>query len=162
MRGAWLVVLAVLALAGCSAEVTGAPAKDDSPTVGPADLVVPIEMRPVLDSGGTVLKDPGTGESLSLDEPMMTVEHLDGAEIKYDDQNGNNWLLLIHLNDTDTRTFGDWTTEHTGERLAIVIDGEVIVAPTIQSAITQGDIQLVGDFTKDEVQDLLDKITGRG
>jgi preprotein translocase subunit SecD len=158
VRAALLVL--VLVLAGCGAEVTGTPTKDDSPTVKAVALAVPIEMRPVVESGGTAVKDPQTGESLSVDEPMMTIEHLDGAEIGQD-QSGS-WMLTIHLNDKDSATFEDWTREHTGERLAVLIGDDVVVAPTIQAAISGGDIQINGDFTKEDVEALLDKITGRG
>ena len=160
MRAAWLVLLAVLVIGGCSAEVNGAPAKDDSPTVGNVALAVPIEMRPVVESGGTIVKDPQTGETLHVDDPMMTIEHLDGAEIGQDQSGG--WMLTIHLNDKNAATFADWTAGHTGERLAVLIDDEVVLAPTIQSAIDGGDIQISGKFTKKDVEELLDKITGRG
>ena len=162
MRAAWLVLLAVLALGGCSAEVTGAPAKDDSPTVSAVALAVPIEMRPVIDSGGTTVKDPHTGETLHVDDPMMTVERLDGAEIGIDKSGSGGWLLTIHLNDKDSKTFEDWTRDHTGERLAVLIDDEVIIAPTIEQAIAGGDIQISGNFTRKDVEALLNKITGRG
>jgi preprotein translocase subunit SecD len=162
VRAAWLVLLAVLALAGCSAEVTGAPAKDASPSVGNVALVVPIEMRPViLRSGGTTLKDPETGEWMHVDEPILTIEQLDGAEIAADQTTGD-WMLTIHLNDKDSTTFEHWTADHTGQQLAVVIDDKVIVAPTIQEAIAGGDIQITGDFTRKDVEVLLDRITGRG
>lgn len=32
--------------------------------------------------------------------------------------------------------FGAWTAAHVGEQLAVVVDGEVVTAPTIQTAIT--------------------------
>jgi preprotein translocase subunit SecD len=156
--------------------VTGAPAKDDAPVVGPVDLVVPIEMRPVLDArpqpptepSGTVaptepsgaqLPDP-SGEVLSLAGPIMTIDHLDRAEVMHDKASGT-WALSLDLTDADAATFASWTSEHVDERLAIVIDGKVIVAPTIQSAITGGVVQIIGNYTRDDVTDLLDKITGR-
>jgi preprotein translocase subunit SecD len=154
---AWLLALS-LVLAGCGTEVGGTPEKDTSPTVGAVSLVVPVELRPVADEGTTVLKDPTTGESLALADPIMTIEQLDGAEISSD--NGT-WALVLHLNTKDTRTFADWTSAHTGERLAIVIDGDVVVAPTIQAAITGGDVQVSGNYTRDDVEKLLDEITGR-
>jgi preprotein translocase subunit SecD len=155
VRAVWLVL--VLVLAGCSTEVTGRPAKDDSPVVGPVSLVVPIEVRPVTADGTVTLPDK-TGEQLKLAEPIMTIERLERAEIKYSD---NTWVLLIQLTDDDTATFADWTTNHTGEQLALVVDGEVIIAPEIQEAITGGDVQIAGTYTQDEISDLLDKITGR-
>lgn len=165
MRTAWLMV-AVLALAGCTAETTGAPAKDDSPAVGAVSLVVPIEMRPVVEQGtstsaapaGDELPDPD-GALLTLAAPMMVVEELDGAEVTTDET--ARWVLNLDLTDSDAKTFGDWTADHVNERLAMVIDGEIIIAPTIQGAITGGDVQISGDYTQTEIRDLLDKITGR-
>jgi len=156
LRALWLVL--VLVVAGCSADVAGAPAKDDSPKVGAVSLVVPIELRPVTEDGATVLKDPTTGESLKLADPMMTIEELDGAEIS---NATGAWALTLDLNSADTKTFADWTSEHTNERLAIVIDDEVVIAPTIQQAITAGEVQITGDYTRDDVEELLDKVTGR-
>jgi preprotein translocase subunit SecD len=163
VRAAWLVLVAVLAVAGCGDEVTGTPAKDDSPRVGPVDLVVPIEMYPVVEDGSagtTRLPDP-EGAQLTLAEPIMTVERLDSAEMKLDPNTGG-WILNIDMTDQDAKTFGDWTTAHTGERLAMVIDDEVVVAPEIQGAITGGEVQISGNFTRDEIEKLLDKLTGRG
>jgi preprotein translocase subunit SecD len=174
VRAVWLMVVAVLALAGCTSETTGAPAKDDSPSVGAVSLVVPIEMRPVVEQetgpggpptstsaapDGDELPGPD-GELLTLGEPMMVVEELDGAEIKADETTAQ-WMLILDLNEEDARTFGDWTANHTGERLAMVIDGEVVIAPEIQSAITGGQIQITGQYTQSQIRDLLDKITGR-
>ncbi|TDV42623.1 SecDF P1 head subdomain-containing protein [Actinophytocola oryzae] len=161
MRAAWLLVV-FLALVGCGAEVSGTPAKDDSPSVGPVDLAVPIELHPVVEDGGTgtkVLADP-TGERLTLADPIMTIERLDRAEIA-NDQNTGGWTLNLDLNDADAKAFGDWTTDHTGERLAMVVDDEVVVAPTIQSAITGGEIQISGDYSRDDIEALMDKVTGR-
>jgi preprotein translocase subunit SecD len=152
-----VLLVLVLALAGCTAEVTGTPGTGSS-APSSVDVAVPIEMRPVTEDGATVRKDPATGESLALADPIMTIQELDGAEVT----NANGmWALNLDLTTRDTRTFADWTTDHTGERLAIVIDDEVVVAPTIQGAITGGDVQISGNYTRQDVEELLDKITGR-
>ncbi|HEX6357764.1 SecDF P1 head subdomain-containing protein [Actinophytocola sp.] len=170
MRAVLLVL--VLVLTACSSEVTGAPAKDDSPVVGPVTLVVPIELHPVLEKqepsgtappptaspSPTELPDP-SGEALTLAEPIMTIERLDRAEVMLDQS--QQWVLSLDLTDEDTATFAEWTADHVGERLAMVVDGEIIIAPEIQSAITGGAVQIAGNYTQDEIRDLLDKITGR-
>ena len=170
MRSVWLMLVAVLALAGCSSETAGAPAKDDSPAVGAVNLVVPIELRPVVEQGtstgpstsavpdGDELPDP-SGELLTLAEPMMVVEELAGAEVKTNET--AQWVLNLDLTDEDAKTFGDWTADHVNERLAMVIDGEIVIAPTIQGAITDGEVQITGNYTQTEIRALLDKITGR-
>lgn len=175
MRAGLLVLVAVLALAGCTSRTAGAPAKDDSPVVGATDLVVPIELCPVVEPGTSASAEPSatpsatpsqkhlpdpSGEQLTLAEPVMTIERLDRAEVIFDKVN-STWALSIDLTDEDTAAFADWTADHVNERLAMVVDDEVIIAPTIQSAITDGVVQITGDYTQDEVKDLLDKITGR-
>lgn len=179
MRVAWLVLVAVLALAGCTSRTSGAPAKDNSPVVGPVDLVLPIEMRPVVEPGASASAEPSatpsasasatpsqtqlpdpSGEQLTLAEPVMTIERLDRAEVTFDKVN-STWALSITLTDKDSAAFADWTADHIGERLAMVVDGEVVVAPTIQDAITGGVVQITGTYTQDDVTKLLDKITGR-
>jgi len=175
VRAGLLMLVTVLALAGCTSRTSGAPAKDDSPVVGPVDLVVPIEMRPVVEPGTSASAEPSasasaapsqtqlpdpSGEQLTLTEPVMTIERLDRAEVMFDKVNAT-WALSITLTDKDSATFTDWTADHVGERLAMVVDDEVVVAPTIQDAITGGVVQITGKYTQDDVTKLLDKITGR-
>lgn len=166
-----LVVVAMLALAGCTQRVGGTP--DDSSSsaaasVGPVDLAVPVELRPVLAAGATappdaeVLADP-SGERLTLLEPMLTVRRLDKGEVSFDQTNGT-WVLTLDLTEQDGKDFGDWTTDNVGERLAMVVDDEVLIAPQIQSGITGGEIVISpgqDGYTQDEARDLLDKITGK-
>jgi preprotein translocase subunit SecD len=52
------------------------------------------------------------------------------------------------LTDTGAKTFGDFTSTHIGQPLAIVLDKIVISAPTIQDAITQGSGVISGSFTQ--------------
>lgn len=170
MRAGLLVLVAVLALAGCSSETTGEPTKVGLPSVGPVDLVVPIEMCPVVGQSSstsatpstppsqTQLPDPSSDELLTLSPPVMTIERLDRAAVVFDN---SAWALTIDLTDKDSATFASWTADHIGERLAMVIDGEVVVAPEIQGAITGGSMQISGDYTRDDIEKLLDKITGR-
>ncbi len=54
--------------------------------------------------------------------------------------------------------FAQVTGRNIGKRLAIVIDGQLIIAPTIQSPITGGKGQITGDFTGQEAKDLAAKI----
>ncbi len=49
--------------------------------------------------------------------------------------------------------FGDFTSRNIGKRLAIVLEGEVVSAPVIQSRISDRG-QITGNFTPQEVRDL--------
>jgi preprotein translocase subunit SecD len=50
--------------------------------------------------------------------------------------------------------FGVWSGQHVGEAFAIVLDGTVISAPYIQSAITGGEGEITGSFTQAEAKNL--------
>jgi SecD/SecF fusion protein len=58
------------------------------------------------------------------------------------------------LNDEGAKRFGDITSEHVGERLAIVLDGQLQSAPVIQSAIVGGRGQITGHFDDEEARSL--------
>jgi preprotein translocase subunit SecD len=164
MRSRWLAGLLVFVLAaGCSSEVAGTPAAtpDSDTSVGPVDLAVPVAMRPVLESGTGTTTLPGPdGEQLALAEPFLTLRELKGARAEIEPTTGS-WVLRIDMTADDGKVFGDWTTAHQGERVAMVAGDEVLTAPAIQSPITGGELQIAGDFTRDSVSDLLARITGR-
>lgn len=164
MRSLVAVLLAASLLAGCVSREGGTPEGDEDTAPKPVELAVPIEVRPVLETESTdptaLVLPTEDGEQLTMTDPIFTIRELDSAEVTFE-QNGGAWVLNLDLDDADGDTFGDWTTEHVGERLALVADQEVLMAPQIQSAITGGEIQIAGNYTQDEVQDLLDKITGK-
>lgn len=181
MSSRWVIgVVALLLVGGCTSRVGGESSSGPSSaagSVGAVDLAVPVELSHVV---STTPSDsptaPSTSQSVSpsaspssvpdadgntyvLDEPFLTIERIEGGNVEF--VSGNQWVLNLELTDEDGDTFGDWTADHIGEQAAVVIDGEVLVAPTIQDAIPGGDIQISGDYTQDDVRDLLDKITGR-
>ncbi|HXH05781.1 MAG TPA: protein translocase subunit SecD [Vicinamibacterales bacterium] len=61
--------------------------------------------------------------------------------------------VSFSLNREGARKFGRVTGENIGRQLAIILDGRVQSAPTIQSRITS-EGQITGAFTQQEVQDL--------
>ena len=52
------------------------------------------------------------------------------------------------------KRFGEVTRNNIGQRLAIVLDGQLYSAPDIQSAIETGNGQITGHFTPEEAQEL--------
>jgi preprotein translocase subunit SecD len=65
------------------------------------------------------------------------------------DQNGRP-AVNFRFNPTGARKFGDYTAENIGSPFAIVLDDEVVSAPTIQSHIPGGSGIITGRFTVDE------------
>ncbi|MBS0656774.1 MAG: protein translocase subunit SecD [Verrucomicrobia bacterium] len=64
------------------------------------------------------------------------------------------WGVVLRLDAAGARAFGDLTSAHLGERLAIVLDGQVQSAPVLESAIYNGVAQISGSFTEEQARDL--------
>ncbi len=76
--------------------------------------------------------------------PTITGEHLTDAQPAFD-QN-NRPAVNFRLNTTGARIFGDFTANNIGQPFAIVLDNEVVSAPTIQSHIPGGSGIITGRF----------------
>ncbi len=70
-------------------------------------------------------------------DAMMGGETLDNAYSTYDPQD-NSPQVAFSFNDKGARDFGDLTTQHTKELMAIVLDGVVQSAPQIRGPIMGG------------------------
>ena len=60
----------------------------------------------------------------------------------------------FQLNADGAKRFGEVTRNNIGQRLAIVLDGELYSAPVIQSAIETGNGQITGHFMVEQAQEL--------
>ncbi len=83
---------------------------------------------------------------------VVTGEELVDAQPSFD-QNGQP-AVSFRFNPAGARKFGVYTSENIGAPFAIVLDDEVISAPTIQTAITGGSGIITGNFTIEESTNL--------
>jgi preprotein translocase subunit SecD len=83
---------------------------------------------------------------------MVTGRDLRNARPSTDEMNLP--MVSFTLNSEGVAKFSRATSENVGRRLAIVLDGQVMSAPTIESAITTADARITGRFTQQEVADL--------
>lgn len=84
-------------------------------------------------------------------KPVVGGENLTDARVSFD--NGQP-VVSFRFNTMGGRQFAEVTSNHVGERLAIVLDNEIISAPNIQSAITGGSGIITGNFTTKSANDL--------
>lgn len=80
--------------------------------------------------------------------PVITGEHLTDAQPAFDQNNSP--AVNFRLNTTGARIFGQYTAENIGNPFAIVLDQEVVSAPTIQSHIPGGSGIITGQFGVEE------------
>jgi preprotein translocase subunit SecD len=69
-------------------------------------------------------------------------------------EGGYSWVVSFDLKPEAAKKFGDLTSGMIGQPLAIFLDGNLISAPNVQSAITGGSGQISGGFSVEEAQDL--------
>src|SRR6056297_458694 len=123
-----------------------------------------LTFQPVVSRTTNPDESAGAGNEIlpSIDEegvfyileraPVVTGEELVDAQPDFD-QNGRP-AVSFRFNPTGGRKFGDYTAENIGNPFAIVLDGEVISAPVIQSHIPGGTGIITGRFTVEESTNL--------
>tara|TARA_X000000950_G_scaffold287773_1_gene401558 strand:+ start:3994 stop:5544 length:1551 start_codon:yes stop_codon:yes gene_type:complete len=84
---------------------------------------------------------------------VLSGEHLTDAQPGFDNIN-NNSVVNFKLNNFGAKKFAYATKNNIGRRLAIVIDNQVVSAPTIRDAITAGSGQISGGFSVEEANNL--------
>ncbi len=103
-------------------------------------------------------RDPQTGVTTTtyilLEQPLLMVgSAVKGARLSFEPNTGEAYVL-VDFTPVGARTFDQITAANVGKRLAIVLDGVVQSAPTIQERISRGSAQITGSFTTDEAHDL--------
>ena len=79
-------------------------------------------------------------------------ENLVDANASFDPSEGH--AVSFRFDTTGAQKFGKATSENVGKRFAVILDGVVITAPVIRSAITGGSGIITGNFTSQEAIDL--------
>lgn len=87
-------------------------------------------------------------------EPLMTGEAVATASAAFDTQLTNQPIVSLDLTSEGAGQFGDVTRAHVNERLAIVLDEVVRMAPNINQAITTGRAQIEGFDSVEEARDI--------
>ena len=89
---------------------------------------------------------------------IVSGENLSKAEVT-SDQN-NRPAIGFRFNGAGAKRFGDATAANIGRPFAIILDGKVISAPNINSAITGGSGIIEGSFTLEEVVTQVQLLSG--
>lgn len=123
-----------------------------------------LSFHPVVNQTSDPNASPGLDNMLlpAMDQPgvyyilerrsVVTGEQLVDSQPSYD-QNGLP-AVTFRFNPAGGRAFGDYTAANIGQPFAIVLDNQVISAPTIQSHIAGGNGIISGAFTVEDAQQL--------
>jgi len=101
---------------------------------------------------GVVNAPPTSADGKTIYHTVMTGAGLQTASVTRDKV--GKYAISFVLKSDATKVFGDYTTSHQQQYLAIVLDKQVISTPIIQSPITDGQGQISGNFTQATAQTL--------
>lgn len=108
---------------------------------GPGDGISMLPMR------------DGSGHLPVEDKIALSGDRLDRAASAFDQDTGQP-MVTFAFDGQGAIAFAEITATNIGQQFAVVLDGEVLTAPVIQTAIPGGQGQITGDFTLEEAQTL--------
>jgi len=125
-----------------------------------------IELRPVKEvpSEGFIpmkQKSPSSSQSGILyvsSVPEIGLEDVAWVGVQHG-PDSRKCGIMIELNDKGRDKLRDYTEGHIGERLGILINGELITAPIIKATIPSGEVASGAEFTCDEAEDIVRKFS---
>lgn len=118
-----------------------------------------LEMRLVAADGdqGEDVARWFSDEVVSLEEEAF-VGSSDVREVHLESRPDDSRHIVIYLDTEGAARLAEVTAAHIGRRLAIVVDGRVVAAPTIRTAIAEGEAHLtVGP--EGDIEQVFDALT---
>ena len=104
-------------------------------------------------------KDPSQYDQFKYQDTGLTGKNLKNAKAQYSSGQGlGEPEIALQFDDEGTKLFADLTKKNLGKRIAIFLDGELQIAPTVQSEITNGQAVITGKYTFKEAQDVAGRL----
>ena len=129
----------------------------DSRTISPAKLKEFYGAEARVDA----VKEVRNGRTESERPIILKKTVLTGADLKGAwpglDQYGNP-VVDIEFNANGAQAFADVTSRSVNKPIAIILDKKIISAPNVREPIPSGKAQISGNFSAEEVQDLVIKL----
>jgi preprotein translocase subunit SecD len=119
---------------------------------GTPATVTPTETAASTVSPTETLTTTASTETGPVYHTIMTGAELKTVEVTT--STTGEYQVAFELTNDGAKIFGDFTSSHVGQILAIVLDKKVISAPRINSAITDGRGVITGNFTLQTANDL--------
>ena len=121
---------------------------------------VRFEMRLAEDRQAAGLREariPGSDRVIYLyQEAIVTNSDIARSSVVPGDGPSRFWVN-VQFNDTGSQKMREATRDHLGRPVAILIDGEVVIAPTLKSPIGASAV-ISGDYTKAEAERIVNGI----
>lgn len=100
-----------------------------------------------LDVPSIVLLGPA-GDKYVLGPGIVDANDVENAGAVPDAPPSSGWSVAVNLTADGTAAFETATEATVGSRIAIVVDGRIVSAPTVQTPITSGDVVVTSGLTE--------------
>lgn len=139
-------------------------AKEDGPrgAKAPEKAPVKVEFRLAEEEAAEGLTEavaPSSNRKIYLHKTAVAT-NADLASARVTEDSQQNPAIAITFTKDGAKKMQEVTEKHVGKPLAILVNGKVVSAPTIRSAVS-GEAQIVGLFTTEEVEKIVDSINGK-
>lgn len=152
-RRHWLCGLSLALVAGAPGLI--ASGWEDPPRPSPLELRIAEERAA---EGLIEASVPGSSEKIYL-RPMADLTKADVADVKATQDDRKSPQVEVVFTNQGSAKMRKLTSENTGKRLAILVGGKVVTAPTIRSTISDRAV-ITGRFTAAEVEQMVATIVG--
>jgi RNA polymerase sigma factor (sigma-70 family) len=151
------------AVAAAQSKARDLPRQPASAATQQSNVPAPFQMQLVLDEpeeDTEPMTNNASGETMHVQKtPLMDYTAISSATVTTDPASGDP-EINVELSDVGKELFAAVTKENLNKRMAIVLDGQLYMAPVIRSEITGGKVQITGHFTEEEASELAAKING--
>lgn len=104
-------------------------------------------------------KDPSQYEQFKYQSTELTGKNLKSASAQYSNGQGlGEPEVSLQFDEEGTRLFAELTKKNLGKQIAIFLDGQLQIAPTVQVEITNGQAVITGNYTFKEAKDIADRL----
>lgn len=104
-------------------------------------------------------KDPSQYEQFKYKETGLTGKNLKNATAQYSNGQGlGEPEVALQFDDEGTKLFAELTKKNLGKQIAIFLDGQLQLAPTVNVEITNGQAVITGNYTFKEAKDVADRL----
>lgn len=104
-------------------------------------------------------KDPSQYDQFKYQETGLTGKNLKSATAQYSSGQGvGEPEVALQFDEEGTKLFAELTKKNLGKEIAIFLDGQLQIAPTVQVEITNGQAVITGNYTFKEAKDIADRL----
>jgi preprotein translocase subunit SecD len=89
---------------------------------------------------------------------IVDASDVENAAADPDAPPSSGWSVSVNLTAEGTAAFETATETTIGSRIAIVVDGRIVSAPTVEAPITSGDVVVASGLTEREATSLASRL----